>query len=336
MPQDLPVEVVNLQKAFDKTKALDGVSLSVPLGQVHALLGPNGAGKTTLVRILSTLLSYDAGEARIFGHDVGDQASDVRRLISLTGQFASVDDGLTGRENLILMGRLHGYPWPQARSRADDLLSAFGLTGAADRLTSTYSGGMRRRLDIAASIVVAPRLLFLDEPTTGLDPRSRLQVWEIVRALVASGTTVVLTTQNLEEADRLADQITVIDHGEVIAQGAPSELKASVGAHVLRVTVARHEQRAEALDLLQDRFDAAPSRDGMPGSITAQIGRVQEGLAGVAALEQNDIPVAEVTMGQATLDEVFLTLTGHSTQTDGETAEIERNTDEHGSLQQHS
>ena len=215
------VEASGLAKVFNETHAVDGVDLAVRTGTVYGLLGPNGAGKTTTLRMLATLLRPDGGTARVLGHDVLDEADAVRSRVSLTGQFASVDEDLTGRENLVLLGRLLGYSRAEAKARADELLHAFGLTEAASRRVRTYSGGMRRRLDIGASIVITPDLLFLDEPTTGLDPRSRNQVWAIVRTLAAGGTTVLLTTQYLDEADQLADRIAVIDQGKVIAEGTP-------------------------------------------------------------------------------------------------------------------
>ena len=231
----LAIEATGLVKAFGATTAVDGVDLSVPRGSVYGVLGPNGAGKTTTIRMLATLLRPDGGSARVLGHDVVAEADAVRSLVSLTGQLASVDEDLTGRENLILLARLLGLRRGPARERATELLDAFGLGDAAGRLVKHYSGGMRRRLDIAASLVVTPRVMFLDEPTTGLDPRSRNQVWAIVRALAAEGTTVLLCTQYLDEADQLADGIAVIDRGRVIAEGTPGQLKASVGTGALHV-----------------------------------------------------------------------------------------------------
>jgi len=233
MPSSLAIEATGLVKSFAKTRAVDGVDLAVRRGSVYGVLGPNGAGKTTTIRMLTTLIRPDAGTARVLGHDVVEEADAVRRSVSLTGQLASVDEDLTGRENLILLGRLLGLKRPAAKARATELLDAFGISEAAGRLVKTYSGGMRRRLDVAASIVVTPELMFLDEPTTGLDPRSRNQVWAIVRALVAEGTTILLCTQYLEEADQLADSIAVIDRGKVIAEGTPGQLKASVGSRRL-------------------------------------------------------------------------------------------------------
>ena len=246
----LAIEATGLVKSFGKTRAVDGVDLAVRAGSVYGVLGPNGAGKTTTIRMLATLIHPDAGSARVLGHDIVSEADAVRGAVSLTGQLASVDEDLTGRENLILIGRLLGLRRPQAKSRADELLEAFGLSPASGRLVKHFSGGMRRRLDIAASIVVTPELMFLDEPTTGLDPRSRNQVWEIIRALVAGGTTILLCTQYLEEADQLADGIAVIDHGKVIAEGTPSQLKASVGSGALQVRLLDPDQRPEAERLL--------------------------------------------------------------------------------------
>src|SRR5919106_462570 len=220
----IAVEASGLVKSFGEVKAVDGVDLAVRRGSVYGVLGPNGAGKTTTIRMLATLLRPDAGSARVFGHDIVSEADAVRSLVSLTGQLASVDEDLSGRENLVLLGRLLGLKRADAKARATELLDAFGLTEAAGRLVKNYSGGMRRRLDIAASIVITPQLLFLDEPTTGLDPRSRNQVWDIIRAMQAGGTTILLCTQYLDEADQLADGIAVIDHGRVIAEGTPGQL----------------------------------------------------------------------------------------------------------------
>src|SRR5690554_1872603 len=243
---DLAIETHDLVKTFGKNRAVDGVDRAIPRGGVHGFLGPNGAGKTTTIRMLATLSKPDGGTARVLGRDVVTEANEVRQRVSLTGQFASVDEDLTGRENLRLLGRLFGLTGAGARKRADELLEAFNLTDASDRLVKKYSGGMRRRIDIAASIVVTPELLFLDEPTTGLDPRSRNEVWDIIRAMVAHGTTVMLTTQYLDEADQLADRIGVIDHGQVIAEGTSSELKASVGSGSMHVRVMQRYDREAA------------------------------------------------------------------------------------------
>src|SRR5688572_20824612 len=238
------IETNALVKSFGKTRALDGVNLRIRKGSVYGLLGPNGAGKTTTIRILATLLRPTAGSATVLGHDVVREARAVREKVSLTGQYASVDEDLTGYENLVLVGRLLGMPWREARARSTELLEAFGLDDAAGRQVQTYSGGMRRRIDIAASLVATPRILFLDEPTTGLDPRGRNQVWELVRRIAASGTTVLLTTQYLDEADRLAERLAVIDHGRVIAEGTSRDLKTSVGSNALHVRLASADDRA--------------------------------------------------------------------------------------------
>src|SRR5688500_10159289 len=246
----LAIEASGLEKSFGETRAVCGVDLAVRTGSVYGVLGPNGAGKTTTIRMLATLLRPDEGEARVLGHDILRDADAVRSAVSLTGQLASVDEDLSGRENLILLGRLLGLGRARAKERADELLDAFGLTEAAGRLVKNYSGGMRRRLDISASIVVTPELMFLDEPTTGLDPRSRNQVWDIIRAMQAGGTTILLCTQYLDEADQLADGIAVIDHGRVIAEGTPAQLKASVGSGALHVRLLDPDQRPRAHEVL--------------------------------------------------------------------------------------
>src|SRR5687768_8946619 len=244
------IETSALIKRFGATRAVDGIDLRVDSGHVYGLLGPNGAGKTTTIRVLSTLLRPDGGSARVLGHDVAREPGKVREKVSLTGQFASVDEDLTGHENLVLVARLFGHDWKGARRRADELLAAFDLADSAAKQARTYSGGMRRRLDIAASLVVTPELLFLDEPTTGLDPRSRNQVWDIVRSIAAEGTTVLLTTQYLEEADRLADRLAVIDHGKLIAEGTSRELKSSVGSNALHVRLDDASRMGDAKRIL--------------------------------------------------------------------------------------
>src|SRR5690606_5233569 len=266
------IRTSGLVKVFGTTRAVDGLDLEVPAGTVYGVLGPNGAGKTTAVRMIATLLRPDGGEARVFGHDVVREADAVRSRVSLTGQYASVDEEMTGAENLVLLSRLLGHRKPAARDRAAELLEAFGLTEAADRQVKTYSGGMRRRLDIAASILNRPDLLVLDEPTTGLDPRSRNQVWDIVRVVVAHGTTVLLTTQYLEEGDRLASRIAVIDHGKVIAEGTPGELKASVGAGSVHLRLRDADRRQEAGRLLRTLLDAEVQLEHDPVALTARLG----------------------------------------------------------------
>ena len=265
----LAIEASDLVKSFGSTRAVDGVDLSVRSGAVYGMLGPNGAGKTTTIRMLATLLRPDSGTARVLGHDIVTEADAVRGLVSLTGQLASVDEDLTGRENLVLVGRLLGYSRSQARARATELLEAFGLTDAEGRLVKNYSGGMRRRLDIAASIVVTPELMFLDEPTTGLDPRSRNQVWDIIRTLAGQGTTVLLCTQYLDEADQLADGIAVIDHGKVIAEGTPSQLKASVGRGALHVRLLDPEHRPRAGEVLSRALNAGVHLEPDPAALSA-------------------------------------------------------------------
>jgi ABC-2 type transport system ATP-binding protein len=312
LPPDHPlaIEASGLAKSFGATRAVCGVDLTVPTGAVYGVLGPNGAGKTTTIRMLATLLRPDAGSARVLGHDIVDEADTVRGLVSLTGQLASVDEELTGRENLILLGRLLGLSRAAARTRADELLEAFGIADAAGRLVKHYSGGMRRRLDIAASLVVTPRLMFLDEPTTGLDPRSRNQVWEIARALRAEGTTILLCTQYLEEADQLADGIAVIDHGRVIAEGTPGQLKASVGSGALHVRLLHPDRRAEAAAVLE-KVVGAVVLENDPAALSAPSTDTEQAALGVGELARAGIGIAEFSLDQPSLDEVFLALTGH-------------------------
>jgi ABC-2 type transport system ATP-binding protein len=315
----LAIEATGLVKVFGKTRAVDGVDLRVPPGMVYGVLGPNGAGKTTTIKMLATLLQPDGGTARVFGHDIVREAATVRSLMSLTGQFASVDEDLTGRENLILLGRLFGYSRRQARARTDELLGAFDLEEAAGRLVKTYSGGMRRRLDIAASIVVTPDLLFLDEPTTGLDPRSRNQVWDIVRALVAGGTTVLLTTQYLDEADQLADRIAIIDHGRVIAEGTSGELKAEVGAGALHVRLRDPGQRPVAERTLTNALGVPVHQESDPAALSARVADSERVAQALAALLRQGVTVSEFALGQPSLDEVFLALTGHPAESTEDT-----------------
>jgi ABC-2 type transport system ATP-binding protein len=315
---DLAIEAQGLVKAFGETRAVDGIDLAVRRGTVYGVLGPNGAGKTTTLRMLATLLVPDAGWARVQGNDVVARADAVRGCVSLTGQFASVDEELSGRENLVLLGRLLGFRRRPAGERAAELLEAFGLTDAADKLVRDYSGGMRRRLDIAASIVITPDLLFLDEPTTGLDPRSRNQVWEIVRVLVAEGTTVLLTTQYLDEADQLADRIAIIDHGKVIAEGTSTELKALVGSGTVRVRLHDRGRRDEAEALLARVLDEPVTLEADPTALRANASDPERVGAALAALGRAGIDVAELTLGQPTLDEVFLVLTGHPAEDEAE------------------
>ncbi|WP_305094833.1 ATP-binding cassette domain-containing protein [Prescottella sp. R16] len=310
----LAIETTGLIKRFGSFTAVDGVDLAVPTGGVYGVLGPNGAGKTTTIRMLATLLPIDGGSARVLGHDVTKEAETVRSKVSLTGQFASLDEDLTGTENLILLGRLYGYSRAAARSRCDQLLDAFGLTEAAGRQVKTFSGGMRRRIDIAASIIVTPELIFLDEPTTGLDPRSRNQVWEIVRALVAGGTTVLLTTQYLDEADQLADRIAVIDRGKVIAEGTTGQLKASVGSGALHVRIAEPERRTDAAVVLERELGIDVTLESDPAALTARVDDPQRVARALAALDDANLAVTTFALGQPSLDEVFLALTGHGAE----------------------
>jgi ABC-2 type transport system ATP-binding protein len=304
------IETSDLVKTFGDTRAVDGVDLAVPTGMVYGLLGPNGAGKTTVIRVLATLLRPDAGTARVFGCDVVREADAVRSRVSLTGQFASVDEDLTGLENLVLIARLLGYSRKHARERASELLDAFGLTEAAGRQVKKYSGGMRRRLDIAASIVVTPDLMFLDEPTAGLDPRSRNQVWDIIRALVAGGTTVLLTTQYLDEADQLADRIAVIDRGKVIAEGTPGELKASVGSGALHVRLLDPEDRSGAERVLSEALGVPVRLESDPAALSARVSDPERVAHALTELSRSGVAVTEFALGQPSLDEVFLALTG--------------------------
>jgi ABC-2 type transport system ATP-binding protein len=307
----LAIEANGLVKAFGSTCAVDGVDLAVRTGSIYGVLGPNGAGKTTTIRMLATLIKPDAGSARVLGHDIVTEADAVRASVSLTGQLASVDEDLTGRENLILLGRLLGLGRPAAKARAGELLDAFGLSEAAGKLVKHYSGGMRRRLDIAASIVVTPRLMFLDEPTTGLDPRSRNQVWEIIRALVAEGTTILLCTQYLEEADQLADGIAVIDHGKVIAEGTPGQLKASVGSGTLHVRLLDPEQRPAAAGVLERLFGPV-TLESDSAALSVACSDADRGATALAELGASGVRIADFSLGQPSLDEVFLALTGHA------------------------
>jgi daunorubicin resistance ABC transporter ATP-binding subunit len=313
MAHELAVEAHDLVKVFRgkrEVRALDGVSLEVGRGTVLGLLGPNGAGKTTAVRILSTVLIPDSGTASVLGFDVVHQADTVRRLIGLAGQYATVDENLTGRENLRMVGRLTHMPKKATLTRADELLEQFGLTDAANRPLKTYSGGMRRRLDLAAALVARPPILFLDEPTTGLDPQSRQDLWLVIEHLVAAGTTVLLTTQYLEEADRLADRVVVVDHGRIIAEGTPAELKADLGKTVIAVTVTDESAAHHAATLLAPLVGKAPVLDGVTVELTVEEGpRVAAEV--LRTLDGNVVTVVGLSLREPSLDDVFLHLTGH-------------------------
>ena len=320
MTTDLVIEAEGLVKHFGGTKALQGVDLSVRRGTVLGVLGPNGAGKTTSVRILSTLLTPDAGSARINGFDVVRDAERVRQSIGLTGQYASVDEDLTGRQNLVLFGTLLELGRAGARSRAAELLEWFDLTEAADRPAKTYSGGMRRRLDLAASLVGRPDVIFLDEPTTGLDPAKREDMWDVVRSLVADGSTVLLTTQYLEEADALADEITVIDHGRVIAHDTPEGLKRVVGGQTLEVRPADPSRLAETAAILAEVAAGARADEIRNGMLAVPVTGDEALTQAVARLASSGIAVTELSLHLPSLDEVFFTLTGRTATSDEEVA----------------
>jgi ABC-2 type transport system ATP-binding protein len=320
MSGELAIEAEGLEKSYGKVQALCGVDLGVPAGTVLGLLGPNGAGKTTAVRILTTLLPADGGSARVAGLDVQREAAQLRAQIGLAGQYAAVDENLTGAENLEMVGQLYHLPKGEPKARAAELLERFELSAAADRLVRTYSGGMRRRLDLAAALVARPPVLFLDEPTTGLDPRSRIGLWETIEARVARGTTVLLTTQYLDEADRLADRIAVIDHGKVIAEGSSDQLKDQVGGEWLDVTLESSDEAAAAIAALEP---IAPERPDLVEGVVRMPIRQRRGTIAEAVRRLNEagIGIDDVAMRRPTLDDVFLTLTGHAAEEDGEREE---------------
>jgi daunorubicin resistance ABC transporter ATP-binding subunit len=322
------IEVHDLKKSFGEVVALDGLDLAVQPGMVFGLLGPNGAGKTTLVRILATLIPPTAGRASVMGHDVVAESLPVRRLIGLAGQFAAVDAELTGRENLEMVARLYHFPRTESRGRANELLERFDLVDAADRRASTYSGGMRRRLDLAAGLIGRPPVVLLDEPTTGLDPRSRQELWAVVAELGREGTTVLLTTQYLDEADRLAQRIAVVDHGRIAADGTPSELKAAVGRSVLSVRVADPESVFAAVAELE------PLGAGEKPQVDAGAGEIRIGVADPAVsaealrrLDTRGIATAMIELQQPSLDDVFMALTGRPADAEQATDETETETE---------
>lgn len=312
---DWAIEANGLVKAFGDNVAVDGIDLKVPTGSIYGVLGPNGAGKTTAIRMLATLLKPDAGSARIFGHDVVKESQIVRQLIGVTGQYASVDESLSATQNLFIFSRLHGFGRTEAQNKAEELLEEFGLSEAAKRPLQNFSGGMRRRLDLAASLISQPPLIFLDEPTTGLDPRTRAQMWDTIRRLVKTGSTVLLTTQYLDEADQLADRIAVIDHGRVVAEGGVDELKSSVGVSTLHLKVQDAQDIEETRRTIDHvlKVQSAVSEDG---KIIAPLENADSVTDLLIDLRTAGIHLAEMSLQKPTLDEVFLSITGHGAKDD--------------------
>ena len=309
------MSVEDMHKSYGDVRALDGVSIHVAAGSVFALLGPNGAGKTTLVRILTTLLEPDAGRGTVAGYDVVSQRTELRNIIGLAGQFAAVDEHLTGRENLEMVGRLYHLDAAIARRRAGELLERFSIDGAADRRAKTYSGGMRRRLDLAASLVAEPEVLFLDEPSTGLDPRGRNELWTVIREIARAGTTVLLTTQYLDEADQLADRIAVIDLGRLIAEGTAEHLKRQTGGEVLTVTVAENQLTDTVASVLGRHADERPQVDAEVGRVSISVTNGAGSLATIVReLDATGVSISGIELREPSLDEVFLALTGHAAQ----------------------
>jgi ABC-2 type transport system ATP-binding protein len=311
----LAVEAHGLTKTFGTNRAVDGIDLTVREGEIFGVLGPNGAGKTVTLNMLATLLPIDSGEARIFGHDVRSEGHAVRQLIGVTGQYASVDEDLTGRENLWLFGRLQGLSSKKAHSTGDDLLAKFDLTEAAHRPISQFSGGMRRRLDLAASLITRPALIFLDEPTTGLDPRTRGQMWDTIRALVAEGSTILLTTQYLDEADALAGRIAMIDHGRKIAEGTPAELKAKIGKSSLRVQLVEGADTAKATALAADLTRETPILAATGSGFSVMLTDANQAADVLIALRNHRFDITNATVEQPSLDDVFMALTGRPSET---------------------
>ena len=311
---DAAVCARGLVKTFGELRAVDGIDLEVRRGEVFGVLGPNGAGKTTMLQMLATLLPMDGGEAQLFGVDVRRHPHVIRQLLGVTGQYASVDENLTGRENLWLFGRLLGLSSKLARTTAEDLLGRFGLEDAGDKAISKYSGGMRRRLDLAASLISRPPLIFLDEPTTGLDPRTRGQMWETIRELVASGCTVLLTTQYLDEADQLADRVAVIDRGRKVAQGTPDELKSQVGSSTLQLRMLEPDHTGAAAAVVRRVLGEEPVLTPEAGGINVALTDANRAADVLIGLREHDLPISSATVQKPTLDEVFMALTGHAAE----------------------
>jgi ABC-2 type transport system ATP-binding protein len=311
---DLAVAAAGLVKTFGTQRAVDEIDLEVRRGEVFGVLGPNGAGKTTMLKMLATLLPIDGGEASIFGVDVRRQPHMIRQLVGVTGQYASVDENLTGRENLWLFGRLLGLTSAKASSTAVDLLERFGLSEAADKQISAFSGGMRRRLDLAASLIARPPLIFLDEPTTGLDPRTRGQMWETIRDLVRDGSTVLLTTQYLDEADQLADRVAVIDRGRKVAEGTPDELKTSVGSSTLQLRMAEPVDTGDAAGVVRRVLSEEPVLTPEAGGLNVALADANQAAEVLIALRQSGLSIASATVQKPTLDEVFMAITGHGAE----------------------
>jgi ABC-2 type transport system ATP-binding protein len=320
-PRELAVDAIGLVKRLGDVLAVDGIDLAVRTGEVFGVLGPNGAGKTTMLRMLTTLLPIDGGRASVFGVDVASHPHQIRQLVGVTGQYASVDENLTAAENLWLFGRLLSLPSRQAKASARDLLGRFGLEDAADRQIKTFSGGMRRRLDLAASLISRPPLIFLDEPTTGLDPRTRGQMWETIRELIRDGATVLLTTQYLDEADQLADRVAVIDRGRKVAEGTPDELKSSVGNSTLYVRLNDPECTTDAASITQRMLGEAPALTPEAGGLSIALPDPNRAADVLIALRNADIGISTASVRQPTLDEVFLAITGHYADSASDTEE---------------